>query len=171
MTVPCKWLTNRNQWSWLERMPHWTYHHWNWCSWLLVIEISLLTYHVDSHTSPWPGSSSHHYGLSSAILCLPQPSWNSLGFACCLLLFYYLHILWCIPLTLPSSSYTLAPYILGFVIAHIYLTQKWSWFPTLCNHTPLRVLVLLRPWTEDKHVSLTQCRLPGQNTMRNHAHW
>ena len=37
---------------------------------------------------------------------------------------YYLHILWYIPLTLPSPSYTLAPYILGFVIAHIYLTQK-----------------------------------------------
>ena len=68
-------------------------------SWLLVTEILLLTstgssltYHVNGHTSPWPGSSNHHYGLSSAILCLPQPlmelSWVCLLFTCTVLLAY-----------------------------------------------------------------------------------
>ena len=58
--------------------------------------------------------------------CL-NPSWNSLELLVVyffLLALYYLHILWFIPLTLPSPSYTMAPYVLGFVIAHIYLTQK-----------------------------------------------
>ena len=63
------------------------YYYWNWCSRLLVTEILLLTYHVNGHTSPWPGSSNHHYGLSSAILCLPQPLMELSRVACCLFLF------------------------------------------------------------------------------------